>query len=262
MKTEDIRDFEGLCGRIYGKKSGVICHYTSFESLIMILKNRSLQLTRYDLLNDMAERNLSKCYDGDYRYIISFTGTSSENVAMWALYGKHSSLKVRLKFSRSVLIHSADDNFYFDAQKNKKIQKYDTSSVSSDCSKKGFSISDIVYYDRERNKFKLSGNTLNICVDNNMISALSGTIKYDAWEYERESRLSVIMHQNNCSNQRVLMPHLYVGLTDEFIKKLSITYSPWINNTVFDELTKSIDNLAGCRLVHKRSSLQGEVAEL
>ena len=263
MKTEDFISFNDLKNRVFGKKSGTICHYTSYESLIMILKNRSLRLSRYDLMNDIAEKQLSKCDDGDCRYIISFTGTISENVAMWALYGKHSSLKLRLSFSRASLIETVHDNFYFDSKKEQKIPIWETSTVPSDYSKKNFTLSDVVYYDRIKGKLRLSGKTLLIIpVDQSMITELAGTIKYDAWEYERESRLAVILHQNAQHNQFSDISHVYAGLNDEFIKKLTITYSPWITDEIFEELSSSIDSLAGYKLSHKRSSLQGEVGEL
>lgn len=263
MKTEEISSFGDLKNRIFGKKSGTICHYTSYESLIMILKNRSLRLSRYDLMNDIAEKQLSKCDDGDCRYIISFTGTTSENVAMWALYGKHSSLKLRLSFSRSSLIETVNDNFYFDSKKERKVPVWGTSTVPSDCSKKNFTLSDVVYYDRTKEKLKLSGKSLPIIpVEQNMITELAGTIKYDAWEYEKESRLAVILHQNAQTNQFSDISYVYAGLNDEFIKNLTITYSPWITDEIFEELSSSIDSLAGYKLSHKRSSLQGEVGEL
>ena len=124
-------------------------------------------------------------------------------------------------------------------------------------------MSDVVYYDRIKGKLRLSGKTLLIIpVDQSMITELAGTIKYDAWEYERESRLAVILHQNAQYNQFSDISHVYVGLNDEFIKKLTITYSPWITDEIFEELSSSIDSLAGYKLSHKRSSLQGEVGEL
>ena len=261
MKTEEISNFYDLKKRVFGKTSGTICHYTSYESLIMILKNRSLRLSRYDLMNDIAEKQLSKCDDGDCRYIASFTGTTSENVAMWALYGKHSSLKLRLSFPRAALIGTANDNFYFDSKKTQKIPSEET--VLSDYSKKDFTLSDVVYYDRTKNKLKLSGKTLPIMsVEQSMINELAGTIKYDAWEYERESRLAVVLHKNTHIGQFSDISHVYVGLNEEFIQKLVVTYSPWITDEIFEELRNSIDSLAGYELSHKRSSLQGEIGEL
>lgn len=52
MRREDIQSFEDLQEYVFQPKTAKVCHYTSYESLIMILKNRSLRLSRYDLMND------------------------------------------------------------------------------------------------------------------------------------------------------------------------------------------------------------------
>ena len=263
MKTEEIASFDDLKNRVFGKKSGTICHYTQYERLIMILMNKSLRLSRYDLMNDVTEKKLSKCDNGDCRYIISFTGTTKENVAMWALYGKHSSIKIRLSFSRSSLIHCANDNFFFDAIKNYKIPYWSTSTIPSDYSKKNFTLSDVVYFDRQNNRFRLSGKSLSaIDVTQDRINKLAGTIKYDAWEYERECRLSAVLSQNRNKNDFHDLNHIYLGLSEEFIKGLTITYSPWINDVVITQLEKSINDMTGLQLKHRHSALQGEITAL
>lgn len=261
-KDKDIGSFEELKQRVFGKCSGTICHYTSYESLVLILKNKSLRLTRYDLMNDYAEKQLSKATDGDYRYIVSFTGTTKESVAMWALYGKHSSLKLRLDIPRGKLIETANNNFFFDSKKEEKIPTYNTGTIPCDYKKKNYSLSDVVYYDKRRNVFKLSGKSLNsIEVSPSKISNLAGTIKYDAWEYEKEARLSVVLHQDSGTESKNYT-HIYTGLSDDFIKSICVTYSPWISDEIFGELRTSIDSLAGTKLKHRKSTLQGEIAEI
>lgn len=261
-KGKEIGNFEELKLRVFGKNSGTICHYTSYESLVLILKNKSLRLTRYDLMNDYAEKQLSKAPDGDYRYIVSFTGTTKESVAMWALYGKHSSLKLRLDIPCGKLLEAINGKFYLDAVKENIIPFYNTSNIPSDYKKKNYSLSHVVYYDKRRNVFKLSGQALNnIEVTPEKIADLAGTVKYDAWEYEKEARLSVVLHQD-IRQKTNDYTHIFTGLSDEFIKSISITYSPWISDDVFNELRTSIDTLAGAKLKHKKSSLHGEVAEI
>ena len=65
MKTNEIASFEELKNRVFGKSSGTICHYTSYESLLMILKNKSFHLSRYDLMND----RLKKIFQNAFRAI-------------------------------------------------------------------------------------------------------------------------------------------------------------------------------------------------
>ena len=261
MAANDITSFNELVEKVFSDKSGILYHHTSYESLVMILKGRSFRLSRYDLMNDIAEKELSRCQDGDSRYIVSFTGAKAESVAMWALYGKKSSLKLRLSFPRDTLIKSVRNNFYFDPQLTNRIPIWDTNTINRDASKKGFSLSDVVYFDRDKKQFRLSGKPItSFETSEQMIADLAGTIKYDAWEYEREARLSVVLHQEPSSLSEIT--HIYAGLTDDLIQKMTVTYSPWISETLFQVLSENIDALAGCKLTHKKSTLHGEITEL
>lgn len=230
MRTGEISTFEDLTNRIYRKESETICHFTSFESLILILKNRSLRMSRIDLLNDRAEKQLSQCEEGELRFVTSFTGTA-ERVAMWAIYGGHSSLKLRLSFPRSILIQSVRDQFYFDSLKEHKITSDFISKDVCDYSKKEFSLSDVVYFDKTKNKLRFNG----IPVTDDIIKKLAGNIKYDAWEFENETRLSVILKQNGAKFD---LSNIYANISEELLDKLVITYNPWIEDTVYEVLTK------------------------
>lgn len=260
MKREEILSFEDLKEYVFQPKKGTVCHYTAFESLIMILKNRSLRLSRYDLMNDYAEKELSKCIEGDLRYIISFAHTK-ESVAMWALYGKSSSLRLRLEFPIEVLLNSIDNNFFFDSEKKKKIPIFGTAPVSADYTKKGFTYSKVVYYDKKKHSFRIEEHPQKtITVTNEMIQALAGTIKYDSWEYEKESRIAVVLHQDKVNTHQGDVKYIYAGLNDDFLSKLKIRYSPWIPEDVQIELSKTINNLAGVEVTPLKSDLHGEVS--
>lgn len=259
MRTEEISTFEDLTNRIYRKESGTICHFTSFESLILILKNRSLRMSRIDLLNDRAEKQLSECEEGELRFVTSFTGTA-ERVAMWAIYGGHSSLKLRLSFPRSILIQSVSDQFYFDSLKEHKITSDFISKDVCDYSKKEFSLSDVVYFDKTKNRLRFNGRAINgIPVTDDIIKKLAGNIKYDAWEFENETRLSVILKQNGAKFD---LSNIYANISEELLDTLVITYNPWIEDTVYNAIKRSLDEIAGRKLKHSKSSIHGEVGEL
>lgn len=262
MKKEEIFSFDELKEYVFQPKTGTVCHYTSYESLIMILKNRSLRLSRFDLMNDYSEKELSKCIEGDSRYIISFA-YKKESVAMWSLYGKRSSLKLRLEFPITSLLNTVDNNFFFDSERKNKIPIYGTAPVNEDYSKKGFTYSSVVYYDRKKHAFRVEASPIkSITVTDNMIRSLAGTIKYDAWEYEKETRLAVVLHQNYQDNLKNDVKYIYAGLNDRFIKNIKIRFSPWISEDVQNELSKSIKDLAGFNLECKKSDLHGEVGEM
>ena len=76
-----------------------LCHYTTFDSLISILNNKTFRLTRADLLNDKCEAQLYSKNTANSLYVFSMTN-SIESVAMWKMYGCTSGIKLRLKFSK------------------------------------------------------------------------------------------------------------------------------------------------------------------
>lgn len=78
---------ESLYNRTTRKVKGTLFHYTSYSSAISIIKNRSFRFTRIDLLNDKTETQFAGCDDDEIMYVLSFTNTSKESVAMWMLYG-------------------------------------------------------------------------------------------------------------------------------------------------------------------------------
>ena len=118
-------------------------HYTTYESLICILKNKSFRLSRMDLLNDRAEQKLGRIDEQSKNYIMSFT-RDKEYVSMWAMYGKPSGIKLRLDFNRKLLVKAINNNFFMDSLKTKKINLYSSQSPEM-FTKKDFLISDIVY---------------------------------------------------------------------------------------------------------------------
>jgi hypothetical protein len=255
-KFETIDD---LLSQAYGNTIGNICHYTSFENLLLILKNRTFRLTRFDLLNDKAERELSCCDDGEIRYMMSFTGTT-ESVAMWAIYGGTSSLKLRVKLSREDLIDSVNNNFFKDCNQQSRIFIDDIYRNFEDYSKKTFSLGDMVYYNQKQNRLRFKSSLLdNIDVTDSVLKKLAGNIKYYPWEFERETRLAVILKQNKSTED---LRHIYAGLNDLLIQKMEITYCPWIEDTVYDKITSCLDEVAGFKLKHKRSVIAGQVDQI
>ena len=119
----------------------------------------------------------------------------------------------------------------------------------------------MVYYDRKKRAFRVEGSPIKtITVNDNMIQSLAGTIKYDAWEYEKETRLAVVLHHDHPDTPQKDIKYIYAGLNDEFIKSTKIRFSPWISDDVQNELSKSIKDLSGYNLDCRRSDLHGELS--
>lgn len=62
-------------------------HYTSIESLALILETRKLRFTRLDLLDDQIESKYYGKYDlSNYIYVSCWTGNLDESIPQWQLY--------------------------------------------------------------------------------------------------------------------------------------------------------------------------------
>ncbi|WP_340529434.1 hypothetical protein [Cupriavidus necator] len=65
-----------------------IHHYTSIESLALILKHRTLRFTRADKLDDVKEAQTVAGVDFGRRFFVSsWTGEADEQIPNWNLYG-------------------------------------------------------------------------------------------------------------------------------------------------------------------------------
>lgn len=240
------------------KDQTIIYHYTTYESLLAILENKCFRLSRSDLLNDKVEEKFSGCLESEKRYIMSFTYTGVESVAMWAMYGKASGIKLRIGIPHSFLVKTINNNFYFDPKKDNKIGIGDVETLSP--TKKEFRVSNVMYYDKEADKIFLKKYTYRTLMSENDSKQLAGFVKYNVWDFEKEIRLSVLL--NSQGENKTFDKYIYAGITDELISEMIITYNPWIKENVKREIERSINSIPGFELKHEFSKCHGEVSEL
>ena len=264
MLKRDVRASEDL--QIYlqeqVEKSPRLYHYTTLESLLCIIKNQTFRLTRIDLMNDKAEKILGFRKDGTASYVMSFT-RDKEYVSMWAIYGKPSGIKIRLDFDRRLFQKAINNNFYTDSEKLHKLVLV-SSLYKSTFSKHEWLISDIVYLDKDKNQFRHNEDGFaNIVADQYSIEDLAGFVKYDAWEFERETRLRVRTGYgyDNASIDQYLT-HIYAGLNDELIKTFHVTFNPWLTDEMKSMIQESLRNAAGFEIPCSDSNNDGEIGEL
>lgn len=82
--------------------SDYIYHYTSLESLALILKNRTFRLSSLANMDDLEEGETSDIGKfGRYTYISSWTAESEESIPLWNLYTPNMS-GVRIRMKRSI----------------------------------------------------------------------------------------------------------------------------------------------------------------
>lgn len=239
-------------------------HYTTYESLICMLRNKSFRLSRMDLLNDRAEQKLGRTDEQFKNYIMSFT-RDKEYVSMWAMYGKPSGIKLRLDFDRKLFVETISNNFFLDSLKTQKISLY-SSRAPEMFTKKDFLVSDVVYFDKKTQELRHNENGFkNILAEQHVVDEMKGFIKYDVWEFERETRLRVQMHnkfQNQIHNDDSIPRYVFAGINDALIKDFHITFNPWLSAEMKEEIQKSINSLAGFEIKCTPSQHDGEITDL
>lgn len=264
MLKRDVRESEGL--QVYlqeqAEKSTRLYHYTTLESLLCIIKNQTFRLTRMDLMNDKAEKTLGVRKDGTASYVMSFT-RDKEYVSMWAIYGKPSGIKIRLDFDRLKFQSIINNNFYSDSEKLNKLLLV-SSLYKSVFSKHDWLISDIVYIDKDKKQFRHNEDSFpNIIAEQPAIEDLAGFVKYDAWEFERETRLRVRVgsgYENTAIDQ--YLTHIYAGLDNELIKTFHVTFNPWLTDEMKKVVRESLRSVAGFEVPCSNSINDGEIGEL
>lgn len=76
-------------------------HYTSIESLALILKNRTIRLNPLDKMDDLQEKRSAEIKDfGKFTFVSCWTSDEVESIPMWKLYTQLTSgvrIKMRIR---------------------------------------------------------------------------------------------------------------------------------------------------------------------
>ena len=181
-------------------------------------------------------------------------------VSMWAMYGRPSGIKLRVDFDRELFYKTVNGNFYKDNSLKQRIS-INQDNNTKPLYKKELLLSDIVYLDKTKNELVHNENSFqNIKATKDVIDDMTGFIKYDAWEFEREVRLRVLIRHELISGD--VPKYIYAAITQELIRDFHITFNPWLSTEMKEEIRKSLDTLAGYNLSYNNSQNDGEISEL
>ena len=167
-----------------------IYHYTSIETLALILKSKSIRFNRLDNVDDLEEsmygsgpknQNLSK-----YIFVSCWTKSEEENLALWKMYAGYNGIRIGLDENLFVSYPNTPfdtiESFYKDifhfgpdycaAQQNNLTKLEEVKYIDSP----RFAVNDLVC---------ISGNTLSIKTSN------WGLVKSKEWAIQQESRFRI-----------------------------------------------------------------------
>ena len=220
-----------------GKNHEYYYHYTTWDSLTKIFQNKTFLLTRGNSLsiNDQHEAHMKGSWaEWNKIYIGSFAFGSSENMAMWGLYGLPWQDAIRLSISREKM------NQWINSIKQIKLfENGETIDYQGDFEA---SVNDIVYVGGKRgsNDLHLTHYGKSITVSDtyplygiDTSSKMTGYIKNYAWQYENEVRLRIRLSNDTCYEK------ISIAVPDEVIDSIIVTTGPcfrWKNDDLCNKL--------------------------
>ena len=194
-KMSEVRKIEDLINYLHqkGQNHNWYYHYTTWDSFEKIYQNKSFLLTRGNSLNinDQHEALMKgSYYVWNRTYIGSFSHGSSENMAMWGLYGQPSQDAIRITIPKTAMlkwVNSIDKVFIWNEE-------------PLDQMKAEVALTDIVYASGESHSANLNLYRSNEVISTKNIAGLqavdsdkrmTGYIKNIAWRYENEVRIRI-----------------------------------------------------------------------
>ncbi|MBQ0146466.1 MAG: DUF2971 domain-containing protein, partial [Lachnospiraceae bacterium] len=223
-------------------------------SLISIIKNKSFKLTRTDLLNDKAEILFGDTEIHKQSYNMCFTG-EKEYISMWAMYGKASGIKLRLDFPQEEFTRDITGDCFYENEfpKINYVKLWNVPQMEA------FSLLSVAYLDKESKTLKHNGGPfVNLKYTDYIEGSLTGYVKYDAWEFEKEIRLRTLYS----TGDRKQPKSIFLKINQNLINQFHITFSPWLSKEMQDEIRKCLDSLAGSKLSYDESVHCGEINEM
>lgn len=254
--VKTIRDLSKYLTEI--NKQTRLYHYTTFESLLELVAGKSLKLNNANLLNDKKES-----YFCDYRnyYIFSMTG-KQEYVSMWQMYGKPSGIKIRIDFSKTSLLKCFNkDNIYYYNHGN-MVHFYSMTKPLFEIkdAPQLCELKDVVYLNKDTSQYNHKERPFNdISFHEEDINVMAGCIKYNIWEFERETRLIVKPDGSrdiSDSNGNLIIDSVYLKIDDSFVKDINVTFNPWITVKMKEKLKSILDDMG---ISSSSSSYDGQI---
>lgn len=168
-----------------------IYHYTSIETLALILKYKTIRFNRLDQVDDYEEA----CYGsgdlnlhlGQYCFVSCWTREDKENLSLWKMYTDYKGVRIGIDEDMFVTYHAWGIKTYFDTEFYR---------IGKNCVAISFQnevkLYDVNYVDNpESEMYKLVE-----VINGNMVStqtAQIGLYKKKEWECQNESRFKIVV---------------------------------------------------------------------
>ena len=225
---EEMRDFLERKGRNHN----YYYHYTTLNSFQKICANQSFLLSRGNSqkINDQHEATMKGSYaEWNKTFFASFSYGSSENMAMWALYGIPWSKAIRIAIPQKAMVQWLES-----------IKEIGVWAVTNEtCIPEKIipsykCLNDIVYVRGEKGdeRFKVFHSGATRVIDNEGTfnkfderECMTGYVKNYAWHYENEVRLKISVPDG------VYAEKIVVDIPDAILTQCTIMTGPCFDNS-------------------------------
>ena len=217
----------------------VYWHYTILSSLLCILDDGTLRLTRGDdpAMNDQLECDRLGAKDVWARtYITSFSHLEDESVAMWSVYGTPRNEAVRLAFDRELMVQLLNaiqtQSQYYLADRMDDANKIELRREDLE-----IEFADILYggnvtndrtkpYDGYKFRDAVIKTPFFLSHALDQAEEMTGYIKSRDWSYEEETRLVVRIKQSAVTDEQQKRMHLIVKIPKDILKQVAYLSGP------------------------------------
>ena len=245
------------------KKHQVVSQYTDLCALKAIINNKSLRLSRVDKLNDFLEnQNMHDLWKKKV-YVSCFTYRERESLFFWNTYAKCKPCGIIISFQtkhlQNLSIHNDDKCQELPLEECKQCipqATFDENVSSEHWGVFDYSCLDVMYIPRNENPQEMEH--------------FQGRIKFHEWDMECETRLRVAIRPKCLEFKKASIgedkyhrpsnKYLYAKLTPECLETMTITLSPFSNESLKKEVEKLlIDNNLYGKVEITESTLKNEL---
>lgn len=239
-------------------------HYTSFEILKLILSNKNWKFNRIDNVNDRLEHILFGEDELAHLVFVScFSTDEVESIPMWAIYGKdNNGLRVSIELDKSNFVEN-----FLDKQGNISVLEsnalYRYGKLNAPCSDWSYTVTikDIIY-----DIDAIKRNPIRNGSGNNEWFRLTAmaAIKRREWQYEHECRMIATLRTVRDNVEAPEIDHILVPIQFNHIKKVIITFNPWMENSTKNEIKEFVNSIPDItyKTSFEDSILTGEIKEM
>jgi hypothetical protein len=223
---------------------GILHHYTTIETLNLILANKTIRLNRLDRVDDIQEAeafkklNIAKCY-----FVSSWTHSEKESIPMWSMYTNNRGVMISLprqmflnkivkipeQYAQHIRVYGEPRSIIpFEAMFNNNyfvlpiFQKHDNFCL------------DVQYIKNlDVDKIKNESIIINTVPDDNQPkiqikdTPRLAAVKSDDWEFQKETRfILLILPGIKVPPEGPLSEQYGIDLTSQLINSLTTGFEP------------------------------------